>query len=127
MVLITGAREIFLKAILQENYFFLYQNVAYESFYTCRFSWKWPLSLSFYSLSAFFDFLSFYSIPYFPDDSVVKNPSANARDSDLIPGSGRSPGEGNGKPLQCSCLENPMDGGAWEAVVYGISVESDIT
>ena len=38
----------------------------------------------------------------------------------LIPGSGRSPGEGNGNPLQYSCLENPMDRGAWRAVVYGV-------
>ena len=47
----------------------------------------------------------------FPGDSVVKNPPANAdiRDAGLIPGSGRSPGGGNGKPLQRSCLDNPMD------------------
>ena len=47
----------------------------------------------------------------------AKNPPANAgdiRDSDLIPGAGRSPGEGNGNPLQYSCLEHPMDGGAWQ-------------
>ena len=51
---------------------------------------------------------------------VVKNPLANAgdvRDSGLIPGSGRSPGEGNGNPLQYYCLENPMDRGAWRATV----------
>ena len=46
---------------------------------------------------------------------VVENPPANAGDVGLIPGSGRSPGEGNGNPLQCSCLENPMDRGAWWA------------
>ena len=44
---------------------------------------------------------------------VVKNPPANAEDEDLIPGSGRFPEEGNGNSLQYSCLENPMDGGAW--------------
>ena len=38
-----------------------------------------------------------------------------------IPGLGRSPGEGNGNPLQCSCLENPRDGGAWWAAVYGVA------
>ena len=43
----------------------------------------------------------------FPDGAVVKNPPANVRDMDLIPGSGRSPGEGNGNPLPCSCLKNP--------------------
>ena len=48
----------------------------------------------------------------FPDGSEVKN-SANARDPVLILGSGRSPGEGNGNPLQYSCLGNPMDRGAW--------------
>ena len=48
------------------------------------------------------------------------------RDSDLIPRSGRSPGEGNGNPLQHSCLENPMDRGAWQATVHGVA-ESDIT
>ena len=48
----------------------------------------------------------------FPGGSVVKNPPVNAGDAGLIPGSGRSPGEGNGNPLQYSCLENPMDRGA---------------
>ena len=55
---------------------------------------------------------------------VVKNPSANAgdtRNTSSIPGSGRSPGEGNGNPLQYSCLENPMDGGAWRATVHGVA------
>ena len=53
---------------------------------------------------------------------VVKNPPANAgdiRDTGSIPGSGRSPGEGNGNPLQYSCLENSMDRGAWRAIVHG--------
>ena len=45
----------------------------------------------------------------FPGGSVVKNPPANARDTGLIFGSGRSPGEGNGNPLQYPCLRNPMD------------------
>ena len=48
----------------------------------------------------------------------VKNPSANAGDMGLIPGLGRSPGEGNGNPLQYSCLENPMDRGAWHTHMY---------
>ena len=57
-------------------------------------------------------------------DLVVKNPPANTgdiRDVDLIPGSGRSPGEGHGNPLQDSCLENPRDWGAWRALVQGIT------
>ena len=51
----------------------------------------------------------------FPDGSVVKNLPANAGDVGLIPGSGRSSGEGNGNPLQYACLGNPMDSGAWWA------------
>ena len=49
----------------------------------------------------------------FPGGSDGKASAHNAGDLGLIPGSGRSPGEGNGNPLQYSCLENPMDGGAW--------------
>ena len=52
---------------------------------------------------------------------MVKNPPAKAGDTGSIPGTGRSPGEGNGNPLQCSCLENPMDGGAWWATVHGVA------
>ena len=48
----------------------------------------------------------------FPHGSMVKNSAGNAGDADSIPGSGRSPGEGNGYPLQYSCLEDPMDRGA---------------
>ena len=57
----------------------------------------------------------------FPGDSVVKNPPANAGDAGSIPGSGRSPGGGNGNPLQCSCLENSMDRGAWQATAHGVT------
>ena len=60
----------------------------------------------------------------FPGGSVVKNLPANARDAgdaSSIPGLGRSPGEGNGNPLQYSCLENPMDTGTWRASVRGVS------
>ena len=52
---------------------------------------------------------------------VVKNPPANAGDLSLIPLSGRTPREGNGNPLQYSCLENPMDRGAWQATVLGVT------
>ena len=48
-------------------------------------------------------------------------PACNAGDLGLILGSGRSPREGNGNPLQYSCLENPMDRGAWQAMVHGIA------
>ena len=50
---------------------------------------------------------------------MVKNLSANPGDTGSIPGSGRSPGGGNGNPLQDYCLENPMDGGAWYGAVHG--------
>ena len=55
---------------------------------------------------------------------AVKNPPANAgdmRDVGLIPGSGKSPGGGNGKPLRCLCPENPTDRGAWWATVHGVA------
>ena len=52
---------------------------------------------------------------------TVKASAYSAGDLDLIPGSGRSPGEGNGNPLQYSCLENSMNGGAWWAIVHGVS------
>ena len=57
---------------------------------------------------------------------MVKTSACNAGDPGLIPGSGRSPGEENGNPLQYSCLENSMDGGAWWATVHG-AAESDTT
>ena len=53
--------------------------------------------------------------------SEVKAPACNAGDLGSIPGLGRSPREGNGNPLQYSCLENPMDGGAWWATVHGVT------
>ena len=57
----------------------------------------------------------------FPGGSVVKNPPVSARDVGLIPGSGRSPGEGNGNPLQYPCLGNSVDRGAWQATVHGVA------
>jgi len=56
-----------------------------------------------------------------PWGAEVKASACSAGDLGSIPGSGRSPGEGNGNPLQYSCLENPMDGGAWWATVYGVA------
>ena len=52
--------------------------------------------------------------------SVGKESACNVGDLGLIPGSGRSPGEGNGNPLQYSWLENPMDRGAWQATIHGV-------
>ena len=57
---------------------------------------------------------------------MVKNIPTNAGDTGLIPGLGRSPGERNGNPLKCSFLGNPMDRGAWRAMVHGVT-ESDMT
>ena len=63
----------------------------------------------------------------FPGDSVTKSLLASAGVADSIPGSGRSPGRGNGNLLQYSCLENPMDRGVWQATVHSIAKGSDTT
>ena len=77
------------------------------------------------SLSFFLNFLGYVIyILGFPGGEVVKNMPANAGgtgNGGSVPGSGRYPGEGNGNPLQYSCLENPMDRGAWWATVHGVS------
>ena len=57
----------------------------------------------------------------FPGGSVVKNMLSSARDAGSIPGSGRSPGEGNGNPLQYFCMGNPMDRGSWQVTVHGVA------
>ena len=57
----------------------------------------------------------------FPGGSEVKASACNEGDLGSIPGLGGSPGEGNGNPLQYSCLVNPMDGGAWWATVHGVA------
>ena len=62
----------------------------------------------------------------FPDDSHGKESACSAGELVSIPGSGRSPGGGHGSPLQYSCLENPMDGGAWRALMHR-AAESDMT
>ena len=58
---------------------------------------------------------------------MVKNPLVNAGDVSLIPGSGRSLGEGNGNLLQYSCLRNPMVRGTWQVIIHGVAKESDMT
>ena len=63
----------------------------------------------------------------FPGNSVVKNPSANAGYTGLIPEWGRSPGEANGNPLHYSCLGNPMDRGTWWATAHRVTKELDMT
>ena len=109
-----------------------------------KFIYKWIFQVSMWDntrilFSVFFFLLSKYnredtcmliytymyiSILGFPGGSVVKNLPANAGDTrhvGLIPGLGRSPGRGNGNPLQYSCLENPMDRGAWRAMVHSLT------
>ena len=63
----------------------------------------------------------------FSGGSELKNPPANTGDVGSILGLGRSPGGGNGNPLQYSCLGNPMERGAWQAIVNGVTKESDMT
>ena len=63
----------------------------------------------------------------FPGGSVIKNLPANAGKACSIPGSGRSPGEGNGYPLQYTCLENSLDRGDWWVIVQRVPKESDMT
>ena len=58
----------------------------------------------------------------FPGGSEVKESACSAGDLGLIPGLGKSPGEGNGNPLQYSYLENPVDGGPWWATVHGVAI-----
>ena len=58
---------------------------------------------------------------HFPHSSVGKESACNAGYLGSIPGLGRSPGEGNGNPFQYSCLENPMDRGAWQTTVHGVA------
>ena len=73
-----------------------------------------------YFLKSSKNIASVFCILGFSGDSAVQNLPTNAGDVGLIPGSGRSPGEGNGNPLQYSCLENPMDRGAWWAILHGV-------
>ena len=68
-----------------------------------------------------------YASEGLPGGSVVKNPPANVGDTGSIPGLGRSPGEGNGYPLQYSFMENSMDRGAWWAAVHGVAKELVVT
>ena len=62
----------------------------------------------------------YYVCMDFPGISAGKESACNARDLGSIPGLGRSPGGGHGNPLQYSCLENPMDRGAWQTTVHGV-------
>ena len=63
----------------------------------------------------------------FPGSPEAKESACKAGDLGSIPGSGRSPGEGNSNPLQYSCLGNPMDRGIWQPTIHGVSKEFDMT
>ena len=89
---------------------FCVQNPSLQSQESVRFSGVFLQPINIAPMLAFIITLLLCSIPY-----------ATAEDSSLIPGSGRSPGEGSGKPLQYSCLGNPTDRGAWRATVYGVA------
>ena len=67
------------------------------------------------------DWTDWWWVGGFPDGSVGKESGCNAGDTGLIPGLGRSPGGGNGNPLQYSWLENPTDRGSWRATVHGVT------
>ena len=69
----------------------------------------------------FYIYMYFYIYKGFPGSSAGKEFTCNAGDLGSIPGLGRSPGKGNGNPLQYSCLENPMDRGAWQSTVQGVA------
>ena len=77
------------------------------------------LRISTIHLEKYYTAVSF--VEGFPGGCAVKNPPANSRDAGLLPGSGRSTEEGNGNPLQYSCLGNLLDRGAWWAVVHCVT------
>ena len=85
----------------------------------------WLTGRRIWRLAGFYGFLE--KVLGFPGGSVIKNLPDSAGDVGLIPESGRSPGEGNGNPLQYSRLGNPMDRGAWRAAVYGVTTGLDRT
>ena len=74
-----------------------------------------------------YGYIYVYIFMGFSGDSVVKKLPASAQDARLIPASGRSPGGENGIPHQYSCLGNPMDRGAWQATVHGVTKVLDMT
>ena len=107
----------------------IYTCVFFQKFYSFKSSVYvfYPFWVNFYIWchveAQFHSFAYTYSVMYmgFPHRSVGKESANNAGDLGSIPGSGRSPGEGNGNPLQYSCLGDPMDRGAWRATVHRIA------
>ena len=103
----------------------LYLNEQKFYFTTNKTVFKGKSSLSHLHSECFSKTLIFWCLLWWkgasPVVQMVKNPPANAGDAGLIHGSGRSPGEGNGYPLQYSCLENPMDRRAWQVTVHRVT------
>ena len=92
-----------------------------QSFFKKNFYWS-IIDLQCVNFCCLAKWLSYTDIYiFFPGGSVVKNPPAMQENLGSIPGSGRSPGEGNGNPLQYSCLQIPMNRGAWWATVHGVA------
>ena len=95
-------------------YYFTFQPAMYEAFFCSTSSPAFDVvRVSYFSHSK--------RCVGFPGSSDGKESAYNAGDPGSIPGSGRSPGEGNGNPLQYSCLKNSMDRGAWQATVLGLT------
>ena len=90
-------------------------------------SYRAPITKAYWDPSSNNNYYVPDTILGFPNGSVVKNLPANARDIGSVLRLGRSPGEGNGNPIQDSCLGNPVDRGAWWATVHGVAKESDTT
>ena len=90
-------------------------------------SYRAPITKAYWDPSSNNNYYVPDTILGFPNGSVVKNLPANARDMGSVLRLGRSPGEGNGNPIQDSCLGNPVDRGAWWATVHGVAKESDTT
>ena len=92
----------------------------------CRnMDWYRFLGKQFYSTLQFKIYVAFDPALGFPGGSDGKESACSVRDLSSIPGSGRSPGKGNGNPLQYSCLEKSIDRGAWWAIVYEVAKELD--
>ena len=86
-----------------------------------------PISLIMSKNECLLCFMPLLPFQAFSGGSDGKESTCNAGGQGLIPGWQKTPGEGNGNPLQYSCLENPMDRGAWQVIVHGVAKESDTT
>ena len=111
-------RCIFLKTTVQLS---ISVNLTLLQYHHSHFNFVTSLKKMFFIAFFFFFTFSTGSSLGFSGGSAVKNPPANAGNMSPIPGSGRSAGEGNGNPLQHSCLGNPMNRGAWWAIVHGVA------